>query len=295
MQDSTIGDYAAFLQDDVKFTKQLSAILGFRMDAISANTANPPLVQQGVNIDDDSSTIYGSIPYYNYYGYYSLPAPIYYNRGAIYKYSASKNDPSYFISIIYKLTETQSVYITYDEVDAIHGQTNFGGIYDGNKSAANVLSDINNRSTLYEAGLQGELPEQHALRRRTAALYQQIKNEPQPPVPHGAAQTPNTIVKSNGIELDAVYQPTKKLSINANFTYQTVTLFGSFFEETGNYLDAYATTTPVDGTYGTGVGAVNYGAYQGYAYSPPRRPRAGARCPVGPREPLHRLQAPLGL
>jgi len=48
-----------------------------------------------------------------------------------------------------------------------------------------------------------------------------------------------------------------------------VTAFGSFFEETGNYLDAYATTTPVDGTYGTGVGAVNYGAYQGYAYTPP--------------------------
>ncbi len=267
MQDSTVKDYAVFVQDDVKFTKSLSSILGFREDAINANTANPPLVQQGVNIDDDSSTIYGSIPYYTYYGYYSLPAPIYYDRGAIYKYQASKNDPSYFISIIYKLTETQSLYITYDEVDAIHGQTNFGGIYDGNKSAANVASDINNRSTLYEAGYKGSFLNNTLF--AGLALYQQIKNEPQPPPPHGSSALPNTIVKSNGIELDAVYQPTKKLSINANFTYQTVTLFGSFFEETGNYLDAYATTTPVDGTYGTGVGAVNYGAYQGYAYSPP--------------------------
>jgi outer membrane receptor protein involved in Fe transport len=51
-----------------------------------------------------------------------------------------------------------------------------------------------------------------------------------------------------------------------------VTDFGLFFEETGNYLDAYATTTPVDGTHGTGIGAVNYNAYQTanpYYYTPP--------------------------
>ena len=281
MQDSTINDYAAFIQDDVKFTSKFSSILGFREDAIHANTANPPLVQYGVNIDDDSSSIFKYIPYYNYYGYYSLPAPVYEDRGSIYKYSASKNDPSYFVSLVYKLTETQSVYITYDEVDAIHGQTNFGGIYDGNKSAANVASDIDNRSTLYEAGYKGSFLNNTLF--AGIALYEQIKNEPQPPAPHGESALPNTIVKSRGIELDMVYQPTKHLSINANMTYQTVTLFGSFFEETGNYLDAYATTTPVDGQYGTGVGAVNYGAYQGYAYSPPggRERAPGVPCLLG--------------
>ncbi len=267
MQDTTIKDYAAFIQDDVKLTKNLSAILGFREDAINANTANPPLVQAAVNLADDSSTIYGTIPFVNYYGYYSLPSPVYYNRGALYKYAASKNDPSYFLSLVYKLTDTQSVYITYDEVDAIHGQTNFGGIYNGNHGAATVASDINNRSTLYEAGYKGSFLNNTLF--VGVAAYQQIKNEPQPPPPHGEAALPNTIVRSTGIELDAVFQPTKRLSINANLTYQRVTLFGSFFEETGNYLDAYATTTPVDGTFGTGVGAVNYGAYQGYSYSPP--------------------------
>lgn len=267
MQDTTIHDYAAFIQDDVKFTKSLSSILGFREDAIRANAANPPLVQQGVNLDDDSASLYGSIPYYTYYGYYSLPAPIYYDRGALYSYSASKTDPSYFISLVYKLTDTQSLYATYDEVDAIHGQTNFGGIYDSNKGAGNVASDIDNRSTLYEVGYKGSFLNNTLY--GGISLYQQIKNEPQPPPPHGAEATPNTIVKSNGIEVDVVYQPTKKLSINANFTYQEVTDFGSFFEETGNYLDAYDTSTPVDGTHGTGIGAVNYGAYQGYAYTPP--------------------------
>ncbi len=130
-----------------------------------------------------------------------------------------------------------------------------------------MASDIDNRSTLYEVGYKGSFLNNTLY--GGISLYQQIKNEPQPPPPHGAEATPNTIVKSNGIEVDVVYQPTKKLSINANFTYQEVTDFGSFFEETGNYLDAYDTSTPVDGTHGTGIGAVNYGAYQGYAYTPP--------------------------
>jgi hypothetical protein len=130
------------------------------------STQTPPTrrsCEAGVNIDDDSSTIYGTIPYYNYYGYYSLPTPIYYDRGAIYHYSASKNDPSYFVSLIYKLTETQSLYITYDEVDAIHGQTNFGGIYDGNQGQAKVAERDRQPVDALRGGLQGELPEQHAL------------------------------------------------------------------------------------------------------------------------------------
>jgi len=266
MQDSTIKDYAVFVQDDVKFTDKLSAILGFREDAINANTANPPLVQAGVNVADNPAGLYGTLPFINYYGYYSLPTPVYYNTGALYHAQASHNDPSYFVSFVYKLTETQSIYITYDEVDAIHGQTNFGGINNGYKGAAKVLSDINNRSTLYETGYKGSFLNNTLF--LGAALYQQLKDIPQPPAPHGTPD-PDTIIKANGIELDAVYQPTKRLSINANFTYQNVTDFGSFFEETGNYLDAYATTTPVDGKFGTGVGAVNYGAYSNYAYTPP--------------------------
>ena len=267
MQDTTIQDYAAFVQDDVKFNKFLSAILGFREDYIKANTANPPLVEQGVNLNDDSSSIYGTIPVYNYTYYYSLPTPIYYDRGAIYAYEASKTDPSYFASLVLKLTETQSIYITYDRVNAIHGQTNFGGVADSNEGAAKIATDLDNASTLYEAGYKGSFVNNTFY--FSASVYQQLKNEPQPQPGHGQPPAPNTIIKSEGIELDLVYQPTKQVSINANFTYQDVTDFGSFFEETGNYRDAYATTTPVDGGYGTGVGAVNYGAYQGYAYTPP--------------------------
>jgi iron complex outermembrane recepter protein len=265
MQDSTINDYAAFVQDDVKFTSKLSAILGFREDAIHADTQNPPLTEAGVNLADNPAPLYGTIPIVNYYGYYSLPTPVYYNKGQLYHYSASKNDPSYFVSFVYKLSDTQSLYLTYDKVNAIHGQTNFGGINNGYSGAGRVLNDISNGSTLYETGYKGSFLNNTLY--GGISLYQQIKTTPE--TEHGQNYIPPNIIKSNGIEIDAVYQPTKTLSINANFTYQNVTDFGSFFEETGNYLDAYATTTKVDGQYGTGIGAVNYGAYQGYAYTPP--------------------------
>ena len=258
MQDTTVKDFAGFIQDDVKFTKKFSAILGFREDAINANTANPPVTIAGVN-PNNPQQLYP--PFLTYAGYYSLPSPIYDDRGALYHYAASKDDPSYFISFIYKLTETQSVYATYDRVDAVRGQTNFGGVDNGYEGADKLRTDLSTASTLYEVGYKGSFLNNTLY--GGVALYQQLKSVPQL---HGA---PPDQVKTNGVELELVYQPTKALSVNANLTYQDATAYGSFFEETGNYLDAYATTTPVDGTYGTGIGAVNYGAYQGYAYSPP--------------------------
>jgi outer membrane receptor protein involved in Fe transport len=259
MQDTTLRDYGAFLQDDVKFTKNLSAILGYREDWINANTANPPMVVAGEN-PNDPQAIY-PYPFVTYYGYYSLPTPLFLDRGALYHYAVSTRDPSYFASLVYKLTDTQSVYATYDRVDAVRGQTNFGGIDNGQDGPDSLKVDLSTTSVLYEAGYKGSFLNNTLY--AGVSIYQQHKAEPQT---HGA---PPYQVKTNGIEFDTVYQPTKRLSINANLTYQDATAFGSFFEETGNYLDAYATTTPVDGVYGTGIGAVNYGAYQGYAYTPP--------------------------
>ena len=259
MQDTTLKDFAGFVQDDVKFTKTLSAILGFREDAINANTANPPVVVAGEN-GNNPQGIY-PYPFLTYNGYYSLPTPVYEDRGAIYHYDASRVDPSYFLSLVYKVTDTQSVYATYDRVDAVRGQTNFGGVDDGYEGADKLRADLSTGSTLYEVGYKGSFLSNTLF--SGVALYQQLKSVPQL---HGA---PPDKVKTDGIEWEAVYQPTKQLSINANATYQDATAYGSFFEETGNYLDAYATTTPVDGSTGTGFGAVNYGAYQNYAYSPP--------------------------
>jgi outer membrane receptor for Fe3+-dicitrate len=257
-QDTNIGDYAAFIQDDIKWTSKISTILGFREDYVTADTANPPL-EEVAETGDNPQQIY-SMPFLTYDGYYQV-TPTFLDRGALYSYHASVVDPSYFASFIYKLTETQSLYATYDKVDAIHGTTNFGGISSGYKGADYVRDSIKVGSTLYEVGYKGSFLGNTLF--FGVSAYQQIKSELQ-------LRGPAFLVKTDGVEVDAVYQPTKSLSINANATYQNATAFGtSFFEETGDYLDAYATTTPVDGTFGTGVGAVNYGILNGFSYSPP--------------------------
>ena len=269
MQDTTIQDYAAFIQDDVQFTKAFSGIFGFREDAINANTANPPLTEAGVNIADNSQELY-TVPG-NYLGYFSLPTPIYLDRGALYHYDASVTNPAYFVSLIYKLTETQSIYATYDRVDAITGQTNFGGVDDGYEGLDRLKSDLSTASTLYEVGYKGSYLNNTLY--GGISLYQQLKLEPQP---RGA---PPNRIKAEGIEIDAVYQPTKKLSINANFTYQNVTAFGSFFEETGNYLDAYngCDEASVDGHPGDRGGGRAEASAPTRDTPTPRRTAASAR------------------
>ncbi len=250
-QDSTIKDSAVFIQDDVRFTDKFSAILGFREDYIFANSANPPFTQVG---------------YYNqYFEYVPLTTPIFFDRGGTYSATASRYDPSYFVSLIYKITDTQSVYATYDRVDATHGATNFGGVDSGGNgtafgigqlpqgNAGTVGTSISVGSTLYEVGYKGSYLGNTLF--VSASLFQQDKVESQ-------LKGPPFRIKDNGIELDVIYQPTKALTINGNMTFQDATAFGDyFFQETGNYLDAYSTSTIVDGKPGTGVGAVNYTGY----------------------------------
>jgi len=246
-QETTIYDLGLFAQDDVKFTDRISMILGFREDYISAQTENPPLTQVGY--------------YDSYFDYIPTPAA-YFGKGALYRYSAAKWDPSYFTSLIFKITDTQSVYATYDRVDAIHGAANVGGVESGTSfpfngpgtfglgSNANVDKSISVGSTLYEVGYKGSFL--HNTLFAGVSLFQQQKIEAQ-------VRGPAFRIKDNGIEFDMVYQPTKAFSVNFNLTFQDATAFGDyFFQETGSYLDDFATTTKVDGTYGTGVGATNF-------------------------------------
>ncbi len=251
-QDSTINDYAAFVQDDIKLGARWSTILGFREDRIAAESANPPLTEVG---------------YYNAdFEYVPLATPIYFGKGATYDVKATATDPSYFASFIFKMSDTQSMYLTYDRVDAIHGASNFGGVDSGGNgtatgvgimpagSSTDIQKSISVGSTLYEIGYKGSYLGNTLY--FGSALFQQIKTESQ-------LEGPNFLVKASGIEVDAVYQPTKRLTINANASWQDATAYGSYyFQETGSYLDDFATTTVVDGQHGTGVGAVNYTGYE---------------------------------
>jgi outer membrane receptor protein involved in Fe transport len=249
MQDTHIYDSAAFLQDDIKLNSKWSTTLGYRVDYIKADTANPPLIQAGL-----------SGPFADYEGYYPITPSVFLPKGSIYKNSGKKLDQSFFTSLLYKLTETQSFYFTYDHVNAILGSSNFGGvrvsIFNSGSLNKQMGDSLGTKGTLYETGYKGSFL--HNTLYFGAALFQQIKVGAQ-------LGGPNYTIKDNGLELDSVYQPTKALSVNANATFQDATAYGSdFFQETDNYLDLYPTTMTLDGTTGTGRGSTNY-----QSYSPP--------------------------
>jgi outer membrane receptor protein involved in Fe transport len=249
MQDTHIYDSAAFIQDDIKLSSKWSTTLGYRADYIKADTANPDLIQVGL-----------SGPFANYDGYYPITPSVFLPKGSLYNVAGKKFDQSYFTSLMYKPTETQSLYFTYDHVNAILGSANFGGVHASSFNSGSLnhqLGDsLGSKGTLYEAGYKGSFL--HNTLYFGAALFQQIKFGAQ-------LGGPNYKIRDNGLELDTVYQPTKALSINANATFQQATAFGdAFFQESGNYLDLYPTTITVDGQTGTGYGATNY-----QTYSPP--------------------------
>jgi outer membrane receptor for monomeric catechols len=249
MQDTKIYDSAAFVQDDVKLCSRVTATLGYRADYIKADTANPSLVQVGL-----------AGPFANYEGYYPISPSVFIPKGGLWKVSGDKLDQSYFTSLVFKPVETQSLYVTYDHVNAILGAANFGGVhvssFDGPDLKGQLGASLATKSALYEAGYKGSFL--HNTLYFGGSIFQQIKVGAQ-------LGGPNYTIRDDGLELEAVYQPTKALSLNANLTYQEATAFGnSFFQESGNYLDIYPTTLIVDGHPGTGYGATNY-----QSYSPP--------------------------
>jgi outer membrane receptor protein involved in Fe transport len=229
-QDSFIYDSAAFVQDRIKLLGSLSAFVGLRLDYISATTRSPAL------IDTFSSTF----------------EPM----GTFYDTSANVSDPSYFASLVYKLTDTSSLYATFDEVDAVLGSSNFGGVAvaAGNGDPYSQLkTSLQTKSKLYEAGYKQSLLGNQLY--MAFDVFQQDKVEPQ-------LTGPALQVKSEGVELDMVYQPSRALSINVNATYQNVTDFGSFFyEQTNNYRDGFPSSIIVDGQPGNGVGSPDFGGY----------------------------------
>jgi len=260
-QDSHIYDSAAFAQDVVSLGRYFSTVLGVRDDHIKADDGNPGLIQV---MDPTTGT--------NYRPGLTVPA------GSLYYATGSVNDPSYFVSLSYKPTDTASFYITYNHVNSVAGSANFGGINMSQLASANfpyglpsdyyqqLITSLKTRSTLYEAGYKESFRNNTLFFDLTA--YQQIKTEPQI---HGA---PNFLVKASGVEVETVYQPTKALSFNGNFTYQDVTDYGNaFFQQTNNYLDGYPAGFSVDGQSGTGDGSPNFSAvpennYSGF-YEPP--------------------------
>jgi hypothetical protein len=253
-QDSHIYDFGAFIQDNIALNPWLSAVVGARVDRDKADTASPSFI---FNYD---------IPFVNDNIFPNGPPPVgtYLPKGAYYTANATVNDPSYFASLVFKLSDTSSIYVSYNRAEAVQGSANYGGVDVSSSDNGALANDLKTKSTLYEAGYKESLLSNTLF--FGAAVYQQNKSEPQ-------IKGPAFLVKTEGIELDAVYQPTKALTLNANFTYQSVTEFtATAFEQTLNYLDFYPVGYIVDGKSGTGVGSPNLSATDGndgFAYYVP--------------------------
>ena len=244
-QDTHIYDSALFLQDELWLAKQLSLIAGVRDDRIKADTASPSLVE---TFDTETGK--------------SFTPGILLGKGTFFKASDTETDPSYFASLSYKATETRSFYFTYNRVYAVTGSANFGGVSVGAdftptatdpKYTNELRQSIKAKGILYEAGYKESFLKNTLY--VSAALFQQSRMRPQ-------LVGPSNLVKTNGLEAELVYQPSKKFSINANLTYQDATEFSGFlYEQTGNYLDDYPKTLTVDGHAGTASGSPNFGGY----------------------------------
>ncbi|EIP98574.1 outer membrane receptor protein [Opitutaceae bacterium TAV1] len=219
-QDSIIRDLAVFYQQDTRYTDELSSVLGIRLDHIWA-AANSPKV---------------------------IPS----TDGAYYRSSGDEDNISYFASLIYKLTPNSSVYVTYNQVNAITGSANFGGV-DGSAGDERLSDSLQAESVLYEAGYKTSLFNNTLY--LSAAVFKQTRMRPQ-------LVGPAARIRDYGLELEAVYQPNRKLTVNANLTWQDARQYGSgFYQQTGDYRDGYAPDIIVDGQPGTGVGSPNYATY----------------------------------
>jgi outer membrane receptor protein involved in Fe transport len=266
-QISNVFDTAVFVQDDIKFTPRLTLTPGYRIDRIDAKAKNPSFVQVG---------------YYDAnFQYTPLATPIYIPAGGSSPYtpgydtSDSVTDQSYFVSLSFKLNDTTSLYATYDHVDAILGTNNFGGV-----NGYSLPTSLSTKSTLYEIGYKESFLNNTLF--LSSDVFQQLK--------YGTQFTgPVFPIKDVGVELDAVYQPSKRWTINANFTYQDATAYGTYFyQQTGNPLDYYDTSTIVGGQPGTGVGGLNFVGYvpPGGRMRAPGIPQVQANAFIVYRDPM---------
>ena len=219
-QNTEILQTGLFSQWDFKLHDKFSIIAGGRGDYIDASARSPKAWVSG--------TLKPS--------------------GDRYQSQSDIFNTSVFISGIYKWVPTVSSYITYNRVNAIQGNANFGGV-DGTQGRAGLQRSLSTESELFEIGSKASLLDNKVF--VSGTLFDQIRVAPQlVGKPVG--------IETKGIELEAFYQPDKNFNASANFTFQDAVVDSKPGQQTGNYLDGYPTGFIVDGQSGTGQGSPNY-------------------------------------
>jgi len=146
--------------------------------------------------------------------------------------SVRVSEPSYSASLSYKPVSWLTTYFTYDYVTATNGNTSGAvGFSTTVSGVANVLDPFNFKSVseLSEAGAKAELIPDKLF--ATVDEYRQTR-EGTLALPAGAAANANPIQALGlyqGSEFSLRYQPTKRLSIGANYSYLAATNLNSTF------------------------------------------------------------------
>jgi hypothetical protein len=177
---STLWNPAAFWQQEIAFTPQLSLIGGLRGE-LYYGLARDPLTAPGDTPWRDSATV-GTL------------------------------SPS--VNLIYRVTPRASLYATYQRIRAVTGNLAGGGlILNDRGDGTGVLNrdDFRNRSDLAELGAKFSFLDNKLY--AAATLFDQRRTE----IDLGGEHSDILI---RGLELEAVYQPTEAFSATANATIQ---------------------------------------------------------------------------
>ncbi|MEO6876773.1 MAG: TonB-dependent receptor [Opitutaceae bacterium] len=177
---STLWNYAAFWQHELKFTSRLSFIAGLRGDLYSGD-ARDPLPDAGTTPWHDHANV----------GTFSPTA-----------------------NLIFRPTPTTSVYATYQRIRAVTGNLAGGGLIltdHGDGTGSLNRDDFRNRSDLAEVGAKFSLVDHKLF--AAATLFDQRRTK----IEVGGEHSDILI---RGLELETVYQPTTALSATANATFQ---------------------------------------------------------------------------
>jgi hypothetical protein len=227
---SDLAQEGIFVQDEFKFTPEISTILGFRADFYQAWAGNP---SYGPTLD-------GTDPN-------GIPADK--------RQQADATNLSEFASFTYKPVKNVTTYVTYDRVNGLN-ESQFGSVNGWVRNAdgstfipESVFKEV---SELYEAGVKTSFLDDK--------LFVGVSGYYQTRISHnqtGAAQD----IESRGVEVETTYQPDKHFSVTGNFTWQEANYNNTQpYAQTGNYLDTFAAGIPVEnGKTGTGGGSPNYG------------------------------------
>jgi outer membrane receptor protein involved in Fe transport len=177
--DSTLWNPAAFLQDEIRLSDRWSLLTGLRFDEFFAKARDPLGAAAGSNWSDS------------------------HHDGAL----------SWNASLIYKLTDKATLYLTRQNAYAVHGNVTGGGIMlkdDGTGRGVIDPEDFKNLSRLTEIGAKFSLLDNKLFAGITA--YEQRRQQ----VELGG-QVQN--LKFHGGELEFVYQPDTHFNATLNIAF----------------------------------------------------------------------------